>query len=77
MFILVKDHFSLEEMGKSQMLLKLNPDGKTFTIIKNKVTGETNAIHHNSMLRHFILAVSPYPEEGRDEETDRVSRNET
>jgi hypothetical protein len=74
MFILVKNQFTLEEMGQSQMLLKLNPDGKTFTIIKNRVSGRHNEIHHNSMLKHFILAVSPYPErEENDEETDRVS----
>jgi len=77
MFVLVKDRFALSEMGESQMLLKLNPDGKTFTIIKDRITGQTNSIQHNSMLKHFILSVPQKELEEEDEETDRVSRRET
>jgi hypothetical protein len=78
MFVLIKDRFALSEMADSHMLLKLNPDGKTFTIIKDKFTGQTNTVHHNSMLKHFILFGVPQKElEENDEETNRVSRRET
>jgi len=78
MFILVKDRFKLSEMAESTMLLKLNPDGKTFTIIKDRFTGQANSIHHNSMLKHFILLSVPQKElEDEDEETNRVSGRET
>lgn len=77
MFILVKDKFTLSEMGESQMLLKLNPDGKTFTILKDRITGQTNVVHPNSMLKHFILSVPQKELEDEDEETNRVSRRET
>lgn len=54
MFILVKDKFTLAEMGDSFLLLRLNDDGKTFSVIKNRATGSTDD-HHNSMLSNFIL----------------------
>jgi len=73
MFILVKDRFALSEMGDSQMLLRLNPDKKTFTILKDRITGQTNVVHPNSMLKHFILSVPLDEGEETDEETDRVS----
>jgi len=56
MFILVKDKFTLAEMGDSFLLLRLNDDGKTFSVIKNRALGSTDCDHHNTMLRHFILA---------------------
>jgi hypothetical protein len=54
MFILVKDKFTLEEMGDSFLLLRLNDDGKTFSIIKNRADG-AKGDHHNSMLSNCIL----------------------
>ena len=39
MFILVKQHFTMQELADSHLVLKLNEDGKTFEIVKNRITG--------------------------------------
>jgi len=78
MFILVKDSLPLLELNECELILQLNEDGKTFKILRQdgKIQLKKN-VHHNSMLKHFILSVSPYPKEVDDEETDRVSRRQT
>jgi hypothetical protein len=76
MFILVKDSLPLMELDKCELILQLNKDGKTFKILRKDGVQLKNVIHHNSMLKHFILSVSPYPEEVDNEETDRVSRGQ-
>lgn len=76
MFILVKDKLPLLELNECELILKLNEDGKTFDILQN-TRGIRNKKNHISMLKHFILSVSPYPKEEENEETDRVSRSQT
>lgn len=71
MFILVKDKVALTELEDCDLLLQLNEDGKTFKILRNK-NGILDQTCHNSMLKHFILSVSPYPKEEENEEADRV-----
>ena len=73
MFVIVKPHFTMNDV--SNLVLKLNDDGKTFTVIQNSVSG-LDGTNHNSMLKHFILSAVP-PKEENDEETDRVSGRET
>ena len=80
MFILVKNQFTLREMGDCVMLLKMNEDGKSFDIIKNRVNGAQGK-YHMSMLKHWILSALPwslaFKKDEINEETDRVSRRET
>lgn len=71
MFILVKDKIALKELEDCEIILQLEPDGKTFQILRNK-NGIVDQTCHNSMLSHFILSVSPYPKEEENEEADRV-----
>ena len=73
MFVIVKPYFTMEDT--SHLVLKLNDDGKTFTVIQNNVSG-LDGTSHNSMLKHFILSVPPERKED-NEETDRVSGRET
>lgn len=62
MFVIVKDHFSLEESQNCELLLQLSEDRKTFKILKNR-KGIQDQTNHISMLKHFVLAVSPTEEE--------------
>ena len=71
MFVLVKDKLPLIELDECDLILQLQPDGKTFKILRNK-NGIIDQTCHNSMLKHFILSVSPYPKEEENEEADRV-----
>jgi len=66
MFVVVKPHFTMQDT--SHLVLKLNEDGKTFTVIQNHVSG-IEGTNHISMLKHCILSVPPEGE-GNDEETD-------
>ena len=82
MFILVKNQFTLKEMGDSVMLLKMHRDGKSFDIIKNRANEEAQqGNYHMSMLKHWILsalfAFSLPVKDETNEETDRVSRRQT
>lgn len=73
MFILVKEQLPLKDVRECELILQLNPDGKTFNILRKDGIQLKNVKHHTSMLKHFILAVSPYPKEEENEETNRVS----
>lgn len=68
MFILVKDKFALKELEECELLLQLNEDGKTFKVLHNKEGIKDT--YHNSMLKNFILSVSPYPKEEENEEAN-------
>ncbi len=48
----------MDDINNSHLVLKLNDDGKTFTVIQNKVSGLAGT-SHNSMLKHIILSVPP------------------
>lgn len=75
MFILVKDKFNLEELGDSFLVLRLNDDGKTFSIIKDKAGWQSPKSEkiHNSTLAHFILSAylfKLFKRDVKDEETN-------
>lgn len=71
MFILLKDHFSLQEMADCYLLLKLNEDGKTFSVVKERMgIFEKQEKEHYSMLKNYILSAFKMFKRKNNEETN-------